>query len=69
MYDNGFGVPENYVRAYAWYSIAAAQGDSLAPIVKETSALIGRLTPAQISEAQKLSSELWEKYVVPFQEK
>jgi hypothetical protein len=28
-----------------------------------------RMTPAQIAEGQKLSSELWEKYVVPFQEK
>jgi hypothetical protein len=26
-----------------------------------------QMTPAQIAEAQKLSSELWEKYVVPFQ--
>jgi len=25
------------------------------------------MTIAQIAEAQKLSSELWEKYVVPFQ--
>ncbi|MFP6771290.1 MAG: hypothetical protein VCE74_02965 [Alphaproteobacteria bacterium] len=25
------------------------------------------MTPAQIVEAQKLSRELWEKYVVPFQ--
>ena len=24
------------------------------------------MTPAQIAEAQKLSRELWEKYVVPF---
>ncbi len=66
-YINGIGVPENDVRAYAWSSIAAAQGDSLAPMVKETAAM--RMTPAQIAEGQKLSSELWEKYVVPFQEK
>ena len=26
MYANGWGVPEDYVQAYAWYSIAAAQG-------------------------------------------
>jgi hypothetical protein len=26
-----------------------------------------RMTPAQIAEAQKLSREYWEKYVVPFQ--
>ncbi len=66
-YAKGEGVPENRVREYAWSSIAAAQGDSLAPMVKETAAM--RMTPAQIAEGQKLSSELWEKYVVPFQEK
>jgi len=27
------------------------------------------MTSAQIAEAQKLSGEFWEKYVVPFQEK
>ena len=25
------------------------------------------MTPAQIAEAQKLSRELWDKYVAPFQ--
>ena len=27
----------------------------------------GWITPTQIAEGQKLSSEYWEKYVVPFQ--
>jgi hypothetical protein len=64
-YNYGKGVPENYVRAYAWYSIAAAQRDPTAPIIKEITA--NRMTPAQIAEGQKLSRELWEKYVLPFQ--
>ncbi|MFP6705914.1 MAG: hypothetical protein VCE75_07765, partial [Alphaproteobacteria bacterium] len=66
-YMAGKGVPENDVRAYAWSSIAAAQGGPIAPKIKETAAKY--MTPAQIAEGQKLSSELWEKYVVPFQEK
>ena len=65
MYASGQGVPENYVQAYAWWSIAVAQGVILA---KEGKAIVkGLMTPNQIAEAQKLSSEYWEKYVVPFQ--
>ena len=64
-YFTGEGVPKDYVRAYAWLSIAAAQEDFLAPMLKSTA--INCMTPAQIAEAQKLSREYWEKYVVPFQ--
>ena len=27
MYDNGFGVEQNYIAAISWYERAAAQGD------------------------------------------
>ena len=30
MYDNGLGVPENGVRAFAWYRLAAEQGNAMA---------------------------------------
>ena len=66
-YSRGKGIPEDVVHGYAWLSIAAAQGSVAAPINKEVAA--NRMTPTQIAEAQKLSRELWEKYVVPFQEK
>jgi len=66
MYYKGEGVLEDYVQAYAWWNIATTRGDKGAKkykgIVKK------KMTPAQIAEAQKLSSKLWEKYVVPFQE-
>jgi hypothetical protein len=65
MYYKGEGVPEDFVRAYAWTSIAAAQGDEITK--KNKDIIKGQMTPAQIAEAQKLSHELWEKYVVPFQ--
>ena len=61
----GDGVPKNHVRGYAWCSIAAAQGDATGKNAKELFAQL--MTPAQIAEAQRLSRELWEKYVVPFQ--
>jgi hypothetical protein len=65
MYENGKGIPEDYVKSYAWYSVTAAQGWDLAQTSKRS--FEGRVTREQIAEAQKLSSELWEKYVVPFQ--
>jgi len=68
-YLAGDGVPQDYVRAYAWLSISVVRhseaGGYGAKITKDIVA--DRLTPAQMAEAQKLSSELWEKYVVPFQ--
>ena len=65
IYDNGLGVPEDYVRAYAWVSIAVARGMVVDKKAKKNFAK--HMTPAQIAEAQKFSRELWEKYVVPFQ--
>mgnify|MGYP001394367811 CR=1 FL=1 len=67
MYALGRGVPDDNARAYTCFAIAAAQGDARAKLSK--SVVAGRMTPAQIAEAQRLSSELWEKYVLPFQEK
>ena len=61
----GKGVPEDNLQAYAWMSIAAAQGSESA--MNSGGTIKGSMTPAQIAEAQNLSSEFWEKYVVPFQ--
>ena len=59
MYSLGKGVPENYVYAYMWVSIAASFGNKyvvelrnlLRNLVKEG------MTPSQIAEAQKLARE------------
>ena len=65
MYANGEGVLEDAVYAYAWLSIAAAQGNTNA---KEGKELVTKLmTQAQITEAQKRSRKYWPRYVVPFQ--
>ena len=64
-YYNGEGVPENYVHAYAWVSIAAARGDADGKKIKKL--IVKFMSTAQIADGQKLSGELWEKYVVPFQ--
>ena len=57
MYANGAGVPENYVLAYAWYNLAAAQGHETA--VSGKANLQPHMTAAQIAEAQELSTTLF----------
>src|SRR5207344_1352494 len=55
FYDNGLGVPQDRVRAYMWLNLAAMQGRESAATIRD---LVARLmTPAQISEAQKMSRE------------
>jgi TPR repeat protein len=49
-------VPEDYVQAYAWFNLAAAQGAKKASLSRHV--VRKRMTPAQIAEAQKLSKAL-----------
>ena len=60
MYAKGDGVPEDDAKAYAWLSIAAAQGNESAKESKDI--VTERMTRAQIADAQKLSREYWEAY-------
>ena len=56
MHANGTGTPKDDVRAYAWFNLAAAQGDEEAAQARVT---IQRfMTRPQIAEAQELSREL-----------
>jgi len=58
MYSKGEGVPEDYIQAYVWLNIAAANGDVQA---KEWKAeMAEKMTKEQIAEAQKLSREMVE---------
>ncbi len=65
MYDNGRGVPEDDVQAYAWFNIAAAQGNELAKEDKEHVA--GSMTREERVRAQELAREYLGKirYAVP----
>ena len=60
MYAKGQGLPQDYVRAHAWFNIAATQGNE--PAVNNRDVLSGVMTPSQIEAAQTLSRELWEQY-------
>ena len=64
MFDAVFGfgacVPEDDIQAYAWISLASAQGVENAKKAKEL--LTGEMTRAEIAEAQKLSREYREAF-------
>jgi len=59
-YSNGFGVPENYPLSYMWFNIAAQAGHGLAFGKKEK--LKQKMTPQQIAEGHKLTSEWLKKH-------
>ncbi len=55
MHEKGLGVQQDDVQALMWYNLAAAQGDTKAALARER--LSVWMSPAQISEAQRLSRE------------
>jgi len=60
MYDNGQGVPQDYAQAHMWFNFAASRfppGDTRDIAVKSRDNVAMRMTPAQISEAEKLARE------------
>ena len=60
MYAIGEGVSEDDIQAYAWISLASAQGLENAKITKEI--LTGEMTSAEIAEAEKLSRKYREAF-------
>jgi len=55
MYERGDGVPQDYVQAYMWYHLGAANGATRGAALRD--ALAKQMTPDQIAEAQKLARE------------
>ena len=59
MYRLGQGVPENKVLAYMWFSVAVSRSyypeNRKATIARH--AVAGKMTPAEIAEAQRLAQE------------
>ena len=46
---------KNYISAYTWLSLSAAQGNQIA--IKRRDIIARHMTPAQIAKAQKLARE------------
>ena len=55
MYDQGQGVPQDYIQAHKWVSLAAVQGNKNAAKARDFFAK--EMTPTQLAEAQKLARE------------
>ena len=55
MYSKGEGTPQNFVFGYMWFNISAANGNEVA--IENRDLSLKHLTPAQIAEGQRLSSE------------
>ena len=55
LYEKGWGVPQDNVRAFMWYNISASQGYKYATTNRDVVAK--DMTPPDISTAQKLARE------------
>ncbi len=55
MHGNGLGVPQDYVQALMWWNLAASQG--YLDVTNARATVAGRMTPAEIAEAEKLERE------------
>ena len=65
MYHDGQGVPQDYVRSYAWLNIASAQNLEKAQNLRDL--VSKKLNKSDLIEAQELSNEYYELFVSPFQ--
>jgi TPR repeat protein len=62
MYYNGQGVPQDYVLAHMWFSIAASRYPAsvkkrVNDVVNYRDIVDTKMTPAQVAEAQRLARE------------
>jgi len=62
MYGNGLGLAQDYVQAHMWFNLAAAQGLEIAR--KGRDLVEKRMTPADVSRAQRMARE-WRPKVQP----
>jgi TPR repeat protein len=59
-YYQGQGVPQDYVLAYAWLNLAGAHLKHDETFEKNREMVVAKLSPAELAEAQRLSSN-WQK--------
>jgi len=60
MYGNGKGVPQDYVQAHMWFNLAASKGNETGR--KNRDIIAKKMTPADVSKAQRLAREWLEKH-------
>ena len=59
LYFYGDGVPQDIVYAHMWWNLAASNGVELAEVSRNQ--IVNKMTPDQISEAQRLARECFKK--------
>ena len=64
MYALGYGMPKNFIKAYAWFKISAAQQSPKA--LSNLRKLEAHMTTEQVYYARKLSKQYYETFVAPF---
>jgi uncharacterized protein len=57
FYESGEGAPKDYVMAHMWYNLASAQGAGVARTLRDGLSYTGKMTAAQIIQAQALASK------------
>jgi len=57
IYESGIGVPENFIKAYAWRSMFKSKWPNHGE--KEMERLKNKMTKEQISKGQELASKCW----------
>ena len=62
MYAQGQGTLQDFVQAYQWYNLAAAQGQRFASAARDV--LAERMTAEQVASAQELA-RAWQQAAVP----
>jgi hypothetical protein len=67
MYVIGRGMPKNYIKAYAWYQVSAAQHSEKAS--SNLRKLKIRMTSEQLYYARKLAKQYYETFVLPLKRK
>ena len=60
MYYNGDGVEQSYVRAYAWFRLAASSGDSTARDSRREAH--EKMSLAELDAAQTLAKDFFNRY-------
>jgi TPR repeat protein len=57
-YENGVGVAQDYVLAHMWYNLSASKDwENRDILAKKRDSVAGKMTPAQIAEAQALARD------------
>jgi|GEM_PF-2429330 len=62
MYFNGQGVDQSLEEAYAWMSIAAAQGKDVA--IEQRNIIKSRMTAAQLDSGEALFTKLYQEILL-----